>query len=179
MQNDRILQHLASGLNYTQVMSITGASPTYLKALLEDAEFKTALEEAKLTHVETVSEEATINNKYLAIEHGILKQVETAMMTAELRDLTNLLRVVNERSDKLASRKHAAENKTEKVVNQVILMMPTHTMPEYVVSGAKEIVAIGERALSPMNSGNVKVLFQNMKENIKDVSSVTEVQEAA
>jgi hypothetical protein len=169
MQNERILNLLASGSNYTQVMSITGASAAYLKVLVEDEEFKTALEEAKAKHIVEANEEATINNKYLAMEHDILRNINTAMASAELRDLSNLLRVVNERSDKLALRKVAAENKTEKVVNQVILMMPTHTMPEYSVSGTKEIVAIGDRVLSPMGANNVKSLFQHMKEGVKEV----------
>ena len=173
MQNARVMELLASGLDPKQVMSITGISSAYLAVLIKDEEFAALLAEAKLAHAVSADEGKVVDNKYLALEHNIMNRMESQLPYAELRDLTNALRVVTDRADKVASRKAALEKGNEKTVVHVHLTLPRHTMPEHTINASNEVVAIADRALNPMQSTGVQNLFKAL--SVQDAEEVKAV----
>ena len=172
MQNPRVLDLLAQGLLPSQVLSIVGISPNYLKELIENEEFKKELENKKQEYYKEADEEAIIGNKYLSLEHKILKQIEAQIGSAELRDNIRALEVVSSRQEKSKTRQsHAemAQNGAFKTtnVNNIVLNLPMHAIPEYVLNSNKEVVAIDNVGMAPMTGNNVKSLFDAMRSGEK------------
>lgn len=164
--NKRILDLLAQGMTPVQVVNITGSSPQYLSTLVKDPEFMAALEEARKPFLKEADEEELISVKYLSLEHQILRQIENQIPSAELRDAVRALEVVSTRQEKRASRALALmqNDKPLKVVNNIILTLPNHAIPEYQLNSEKEVIAINQKGMSPMNSANVKALFASKQQ---------------
>ena len=172
MSNTRILELLAQGILPSQVITIVGVSPNYLKALLEDEDFKRELELSKQKYFIEANEEVIIGNKYLSLEHKILKQIEAQIGSAELRDNIRALEVVSSRQEKSKTRishETMASNGLlgNKTVNNITLNLPMHAIPEYVLNNNKEVVAIDSVGMSPMSGNNVKSLFDSMRSGEK------------
>jgi hypothetical protein len=175
MSNERIIAFLAQGTPAVEVMNITGVSSAYMKGLLADPEFLKEVEEKAKGYLKEADEEEIVSNKYLSVEHKILKAIEGQVGTAELGDLTRALQVVANRQDKVASRKAGfnpnGQNTT--TINQVILNLPQHAIPEYVLNSNKEVVQINDRTMNPMNSKTVQGLFEGMRENMVTVEQIS------
>lgn len=166
LAHKRILDLLAQGMNPQQVINITGSSPAFLSTLLKDPDFLTALEEARKPFLKEADEEAIVSNKYLSLEHKILNQIESQIVSAELKDAVRALEVVATRQEKRASRALllAENSKPLRTVNNIILNLPSHAIPEYLMNSAKEVIAINDKGMSPMPSAEVKNLFKNMQQ---------------
>lgn len=174
MSHDRILELLAQGISPVQVVSIVGCQPAYLKSLLEDTEFASRVEAKQKEYFQEADEEAIISNKHLALEHKILKHLEAQLPTAEMRDTIRALEVISTRQEKMKSRLHKSSefvgNKV--VVNTINLTLPSHAIPEYSLSSNKEVVAIGDKVITPMSGEKVKQLFHNLKEATGEIVPV-------
>lgn len=163
MKNDRVLNFLANGLTPAQVIGITGCSPLYLKSLIEDEEFKGELAKLRSTGMaESVDESANVSDKYLSLEHRILNAIDSSLVQAELKDLVRALEVTSARQDRRADRlAKALSDKEIKIAPTVVLVIPTHAIPEYVVNSHRDIIAIGDVQMIPMTSESVQNLFAN------------------
>lgn len=169
--NARILDFLAQGIAPIQVLSIVGCSPQYMNSLLKNEEFMKEVEEARKPYLVHANEDEIVTNKYLSLEHKILKQIENQVESADLKDAIRALEVVSNRQEKRMTRK-AMPTGESRVTNVINLVLPSHAIPEYTMNSTKEVIAIDDKLMAPMTSEGVKGLFKDMQENIKTVVSI-------
>lgn len=180
-QQKRIATFLAQGLKASQVATIVGVSEGYISQLCSEAGpegFKEAVR-SKAEEVEEQSDEDTlVSAKYLSLEHRILKQIEGQLAFAEIPQLIQALKVVGDRQEKRAARKNVVGLIGQGLIgnnqiNVTVLNLPAHAIPEYQVNGQGQVVAVGDRGMSPMNSQAVRQLFKDKKneEAVRDMLS--------
>ncbi len=159
--NARIIDFLAQGIKPNEVLSIVGCSPAYLNGLIKDPAFMAIVEEKAKGYTQVAVEEEIISNKYLSLEHTILKKLADQVQNAELRDNIRALEVVGARQDKIAQRKIPALANSNRTVNvnQVILNLPAHAMPEYTLNANSEVTTIDGKTMNPMTSIAVAAMF--------------------
>ena len=163
MNQERVATLLASGLKPSNVASIVGCSPSRISQLLQEPGFKQLLT-AKSAEVEASDvEEKTLNAKYHAAEHSLLNLILEMAPTAELRDVTNALKVVSERQDKLKTRMNPVQQGNVITQQFVQINIPVHSLPEVVINEQRQILSINEQNLAPMTSEGVTSLFKGMK----------------
>lgn len=165
---NRILNYLASGVKPAQVATIVGVSPGYISQLLKEETFKEELEALVLTKPKD-AEETDLDNKYVSLEHQILRGIEEAIPGAELPALARILDSVTKRQDMRFQRKHPAQNPFGNGANVQIVQisLPAHSIPAdpvVEINPQGEILAINNKPLAPMTSDSVKALFSKMTE---------------
>lgn len=163
MMNERIADFLAQGMTPTQVYSIVGCAPALINELIKDPTFMEAVKEKSTRYLQEADEDEIVTNKYLSLEHKILKKIEVDIGNADIRDAIRALEVVGNRQEKRMSRKTAPTPNANPNINIAILNLPAHTIPEYVMNANKEVVAINNKAMTPMSSAGVKQMFDTMK----------------
>lgn len=163
MKNPRILDMLAQGINPVQVLTIVGCTKDYLLGLIKDPEFAADLEAKQKEYYQEADEELVVSNRYLALEHKLLKHIEDNIPNAEMRDVLRALDVVANRQEKAKHRMASpAERGNTVIYQQVNLTLPKHAIPEYTLNSDKEVVAIGGVGMAPMTGAGVKELFNAM-----------------
>lgn len=172
MKNPRILELLAQGITPSQVLSIVGCSVDFLKELLQDTEFSEELEKKKKEYFAEADEEIVIGNKYLSLEHKILKRIESELGNADMRDAIRALEVVSSRQEKSKNRMNSGYTGDKKVVNIVNVSIPMHAIPEYTLNSNKEVISVGSVGMTPMSGSNVRELFNSISSGEKLVSSL-------
>lgn len=165
---NRILNYLASGIKPVQVATIVGVSPGYISQLLKEEAFKEELELLVLQKPSD-AEETDLDNKYVSLEHSILRGIEEAIPGSELPALARILDSVTRRQEARFQRKHPAQNPFGGGGNVTVVQisLPAHSIPaEPVVeiNQQGEILAINNKPLAPMSSDSVKNLFAAMTE---------------
>lgn len=174
---NRILNYLASGIKPAQVATIVGCSPGYISVLLKDDSFRLELE-AKVIDSPENKEEKDLDNKYISLEHNILRQVEDAIVGAELPALVRALEVVAKRQDLRLTRKYPAAQQPNALGTStnlfVTVSLPSHALPPPLIelNEQKEILAINNKTLAPMSSDSVKGLFDRIKQQKAEASSL-------
>lgn len=162
MNKERIATLLASGLSVSSVATIVGVSPARISQLKEEEGFD-ILYAGKLAEVQKKdAEEVSISAKYLEAEHILIKQIMEAAPVSELPAITAALRVVAERQDRAKLRANPVMQQTPVYNTIVQLTMPVHAMPEIAFSQTREVIAIENRALTPMSSKAVVDMFTSM-----------------
>lgn len=168
MNNTRLIELLAQGVSASQVMTITGASSEYMKLLLASPEFVAEVEAKKKGYYKEADEQEIVGNKYLALEHKILRQIEGQLGNAEFKDALRALEVVSSRQVKMnaANARNALSGSNvaqiRNTVNNITLQLPSHTIPEYVLNNKQEVISVGSVGMSPMPGAQVRELFANM-----------------
>lgn len=171
MNQERVLKFLASGLTETQVASIVGVTPARIFQLKAEEGFKQRLLEEQAQAEEKTGEEAEdeiLTGKYLAVEHSLLKQMESQIPYSELRDCTNALKVITDRQHQRQTRKlqqRALEQYRGANLTLVSITLPSHAVPkpEIQLNEQQEIVAIDKIPMAPLSSDAVRALFQTRK----------------
>lgn len=176
MNVERAAVLLASGLHPSQVATIIGCSPGRISQLLKEPSFQLLLssKEAELSTKEQDIEEIALSNKYNATEHLLLSQIMQVAPGAELRDLTNALRVVAERQERMKARTLGTKAPATSQVNMVVsVSLPSHALPKPVVerNSQNEVLAVGDQTLAPLPAKAVTALFEKMKKEENNESS--------
>lgn len=165
MNITRIATLLASGLKPANVASIVGCSPARISQLAKESEeFRNllALKEAEAQKDDI--EETALSTKYHAAEHALLDQVLSMAPVSELRDVVGALRVVAERQEKVKTRLNPIVQ-SQPIINQIVqINIPSHALPEVVLTKDYEVVSVDNLNLAPLTSQGVTNLFKNMKE---------------
>lgn len=164
---DRILNYLSSGIKPAQVATIVGCSPAYISQLVKDSGFQEELA-ALIADKPALAEETDLDNKYVSLEHQILKSIEEALPGSELPALGRILDAVTKRQDMRANRKNPIAVSTQygSIGVQIVqLQLPDHALrhPVIELSDNKEILSINAKNLAPMASDAVKNLFSAIK----------------
>lgn len=172
MNLERIASLLAQDLKPSQVASIVGCTPARISQLLkESTELQNLLALKQAEQDKEEIEEVALGAKYHAAEHALLDQVLSMAPMAELRDVTQALRVVGERQDKAKARKNPipVQGGSGNIYNTVVqLNLPNHALPEVILNKEREVIAIDNNNLAPMTSEAVTNLFQTMKKGKDD-----------
>lgn len=159
----RIATLLASGLKSKQVSSIIGLSPARISQIAGEESFQSLLQEKLADASKKDIEETAITAKYLSAEHLLINQMVLMVPSAELRDVTAALRVITERQDKASARRNPIHANTVVHQHVVQLNLPTHALPEIIISKENEVTAINETNLAPLTADGVQNLFKRMK----------------
>lgn len=163
---ERILNYLSSGIKPQQVATIVGCSPAYISQLLKDSSFTEELQKS-IADKPAEAEELDLDNKYVSLEHQILRGIEEALPGAELPALARILDAVTKRQDLRLSRKNPIQaTQFGPIGVQIVqLQLPSHALPAPIIelSDKKEILSINAKNLAPMSSDAVKNLFSALK----------------
>ena len=163
MNHDRVINLLATGLKPAQVATIIGVTPARISQLAQEESFQLALAAKTEELSKTDIEEVSLNAKYHAAEVALVTQVLQMAPMSELRDVVGALKVVGERQDKRKLVTNPVPVGERVILNQVIqLTLPNHATPELILSGNREVIAIGDRQLTPMSSEGVTNLFKTL-----------------
>lgn len=166
MNEERVINLLASGLKAEQVATIIGCTPARISQLLKEEAFSLKLKAKEIEVAEGDIEEISLTAKYHAAESALIQQVMEMAPLAELRDVTAALRVVGERRTAQAIARNPSPLGGTPVYNTVIqLSLPNHALPEIAITKQKEIISIGDRNLAPMTSTGVTNLFKKIEQN--------------
>jgi len=177
-QLTRIATLLASGLNQAQVSSIVNVSPSRISQIIATEEFKLVYADKKEQHDKEDVEKLAISAKYLSAEHALLDHITNSVPQMEAKDATQALRVIIERQDKVAARINPVHAGVVVHQNIVQLTLPAHAVPEIVLNGDKEVIAINNQTLAPLSSDAVTNLFaklsnkepQNVQTSLPDLT---------
>lgn len=160
---ERIIDFLAQGMKPSQVASIVGCTAGYVTQVSKDPSNEEKIREKQVALLPTLTEDKVLNNKYMAVEHTLLNQLESMAGMAEFRDVTRALEVVGNRQEKRLARLTAPAGGSGSGTNVLInLTLPAHAtlnLPSYQLNEKNEVISIGERAMAPMSSDAVKNLF--------------------
>jgi hypothetical protein len=152
-------------LKPANVASIVGCSPARISQLAKESEeFRNllALKEAEAQKDDI--EETALSTKYHAAEHALLDQVLSMAPVSELRDVVGALRVVAERQEKVKTRLNPIVQ-SQPIINQIVqINIPSHALPEVVLTKDYEVVSVDNLNLAPLTSQGVTNLFKNLKE---------------
>jgi len=160
----RVATLLASGIKPSQVASIVGWTPARVSQLSQSEDFQLILREKMEEASKKDVEEAAITAKYLTAEHILIDQIVQMAPSAELRDVTQALRVVAERQEKSKQRMNPAHANLTVHQHIVQLTLPKHALPEITVSSEREVIAIDDMSMAPLTATGVENLFSQMKE---------------
>lgn len=162
MKIDRIATLSASGLTPAAISTIVGVSPARISQIQATPEYEELLTAKQAELAEKDQEELSLSAKYLEAEHLLVKQVIEMAPISELRDVVGALRVVAERQEKAKARMNPVFHAQPVFNNIVQLQLPQHATPELAYGQNKEVLAIENRALTPLSSTGVLGLFKSM-----------------
>lgn len=161
---DKIALLLAQGLSGSNVASMVGCTPAYISQLLKDESFKEKVYALRETEVPKKTDDELLATKYESMEHRLLGAMEASLENADLRDITNALKVVAERQNAREKRRipaNTANNTTNIQVVQIAL--PHQVIPTLTLNSKNEVVAIDNKPMAPMTSHSVAKLFQDIQ----------------
>lgn len=162
---DKIAHLLAQGISPTNVAAHIGCTPAYISQLWKDEAFKQKVLAIRETEVPNKSDEELLSTKYESMEHRLLGAMEEALAGADLRDITNALKVVADRQNSREKRKiptNTPNNATQ--INIVQVALPQQIIPQLTMNTKNEVIAIDNRPMAPMASNAVAKLFQSIQE---------------
>lgn len=162
---ERIATLMASGLPAAKISAVVGLSPSRIAQINATEDFKLLLQEKMEEHSKKDIEEEIISAKYLSAEHILVDQLVQMAPAAEFRDVASALRIVAERQDKALTRKNPIHAGVVVHQNIVQLNLPTHALPEVVISKENEVIDVNGKNMAPLTSQGVESLFAQMKEN--------------
>ena len=162
MKIDRIATLSASGLTPAAISTIVGVSPARISQIQATSEYEELLHAKTAELAEKDQEELSLSAKYLEAEHLLVKQVIEMAPISELRDVVGALRVVAERQEKAKARMNPVFHSQPVFNNIVQLQLPQHATPELAYGQNREVLAIENRALTPLSSTGVLGLFKSM-----------------
>ena len=169
-KKERIAQLLSNGLDAETICSIVGVVPAYLTALKGDEEFKELLTYYAASSEEETSaqiEDTRLDDKYVALEHKVLKSLTCNAELLEPNQAIKLLDNIGQRNDKRRSGLKKPEGEKGAVVH-ISLNLPQHAIPvqpSFTITAQNEVVGVDSQSLAPMATDGVKELIQQHKDN--------------
>jgi hypothetical protein len=178
MNLERIASLLANGLKPANVATIVGCTPAYISQLAKtNQEFQNILASKQADADKESGEDISLGAKYQAAEHTLLERIMELSSIAEMRDLTNALRVVSERQEKVKARLNPIIEGQAITQNIIQISIPTHALPELCMTREQEVLSVNNLNLAPLTSTGVINLFRDMKENQDESARIPRIAE--
>ena len=168
---DRIVSYLSQSFSQTAIADMVGCDPSYVSAVSSSPEYKEWIE-AERVRLKVLKTDEEIEGKYVALEKNILKQVNESLPFAEFRDLTHTMEVLIRRKQQLGLKQMSGVVVNGNAqFNTVVLSIPRAAAPEITLNAQREVIAIGDKSLAPMQSGAVRKLFETLEKKKQEQKS--------
>lgn len=165
-RKEKIASLLAQGLSPANVAAYSGVTLSYITQLVKDPAFKELILTKMNTEVPQKDEEELLNTKYEGMEHRLLGAMEDALAGAELRDITNALKVVGDRQESRKKRQMPVNTPAAGTQIAVVqINLPRQVIPTLTLNSNNEVVAVDDKPMAPMTSQSVAKLFQTLQQN--------------
>lgn len=160
MDLHQVATFLAQGYKAEKVSRMLGISPSTLSETIKTPEFLEIFEPLKLAHVDTRRDA-----KYNELEEKVLKKLENEIEFAEIPNLVRVLDSISRyRQTKLPTPVGGLTN--QGIINltqRITLTLPEHAKHQLVINERGEIVAFGERSLTPLPTTAVLDVFKEIE----------------
>jgi len=160
---DRIVSYASQGFSSTAIASMVNTSPEYVEQILQDPQYKSLIltEQQKFA---TLKADTELESSYTQLEKRILRQVTESLPFAEFRDLTRAMETLIRRKQQLSMHEHSSFVVNGNAqFNTVVLSIPRAAAPEITLNSQREVIAIGNKSLAPMQAGAVRSLFDTIQ----------------
>jgi hypothetical protein len=164
MDKNKAVHFLSLGLSPSQVASIVGVSPGRISQLLAEPEIKEMVALKEVENSEKNAEEQRIDAKMLSVKNTLLDNLAVRSNEASFMEIARAFEIVC-RAESL--KKNPIPLQGTQIFNgmTVQISMPQRTLREEIqITSDREVIAIGDRALAPLNASQVTSLFGRMKE---------------
>lgn len=162
---ERIISYIAQGFGTEKICEMVGCTPSYIEEVKQHSDFDTIYKRSQRQLLKLKEAEET-EDKYDALERSTLSAVKDNLPFAEFRDLTKLMEMMIRRKQQAAPIT-AASITFNQTNNTVMLSIPHAAAPEIVLNNQKEVIAIGNRSLAPMQASGVRQLFSDIEKKRK------------
>jgi hypothetical protein len=157
----RILKYLSSGCNDVQAATACGVDPSYVAQLKAEPDFQEQISEALRKSLVDAKE---VDDNYAEIERLASKKLRDLMHYANSMDqLLKIAKFANEAKKKLTpigplNGEHVSD------IAPVRLAIPYILHQTFVVNPNQEVVKVGERNLSTLNSRSMESIAKQYRE---------------
>lgn len=156
-----------------------GCTPAYISQLSKtNEEFQNILSLKQVEADKDATEDISLGVKYQAAEHTLLDRIMELSIIAEMRDLTNALRVVSERQEKVKARLNPIIEGQAVTQNIIQISIPSHALPELCMTKDQEVLSVNNLNLAPLTSTGVINLFKSMRGENNEPRRVLEITES-
>lgn len=152
---DQIADYLAQGFKQTQVATFCGCTEQYISELVKDESFKELLREKMRVHVKS-----RIDTRYDLLEENTLKQLNGALETA---DVTQLTRVLESIARIKSANKVVPVGSLTNPTQGITLVFKSEHIPRLEVDEKNRVISIGDKTMLPMPAKAVKDVFARME----------------
>jgi plasmid maintenance system antidote protein VapI len=170
---EQIAEFLSQGMKASDVASVIGVQPSVISELINtDEGFRELLRQKIIAN-----RQQRITTKYDTLEENTLKQLNDAVVTAEVSELTRVLESIAK--IKAANKSVMFANVYQNPTQGVVLQFPQQVVQQITLNDNRQIVAIGEQNLAPMAISKVKDVFASMDKikDLKELENVTKQRE--
>ncbi len=174
-KTDRIASLLVRGMKPSMVAQVVGCDASYISQLLKDEAFQWHLQELS-KEMEEEAVEATADHRkeealyytdrLAASEHEILDKILKELPYMAAREALVAMDVIGKRRDAITAAIDKKAGHTtlnldaNGAVKTVEITIPSICIPELTFSGNREIIAIGNKSVSPMPTGQLRKMLE-------------------
>ena len=162
---DRIISYLAQGFSQQKVAEMVGCTQPYVASIATKEDFSSLIQ-AEKTRLQATQRNEVLEKKYDDLEDKVIAQVKESMPFAEFRDLSRTMEVLIRRKQQQAARGGITVNGNAQF-NTVVLSIPQAAAPDITLNSQREVIAIGNKTLAPMQASQVRALFDNIEQQKK------------
>lgn len=155
-----IAELLGRNLSPAQVCQLANVTPAYVSQLLSDAEFSARVDAQRIASLQNASNQESrasrVYDQYLDLEEQLLRNIAQQLPLMRTGEKVRLLQAI---SQKKAPPPPVAPATTVNN-NLVNISLPAVAMQRFTTNANKDIVAIGDTSLTPLDSPALKKLVQ-------------------
>lgn len=160
---DRIVSYLSQSFSHTAVADMVNCDPSYVSQIAAAEEYRDLIE-AEKTRLKAAKVDAELEEHYATLEKKVLKQVSETLPFAEFRDLTRTMEVLIRRKQQQGLHQQSSYVVNGNAqFNTVVLSIPRAAAPEITLNSQREVIAIGNKSLAPMQASSVRKLFDTLE----------------
>ena len=160
---DKIISYSAQGFTQERVAEMVGCSPQYVSKIQASEEYSVLLK-AEAARLEALKRDEKQEKKYEDLEDKIVRQVVETLPFAEFRDLSRTMEVLIRRKQQQSLHSAGIVINGNAQINTVVLSIPQAAIPEITLNSQREVIAIGDQTLAPMQASQVRKLFGEIEE---------------
>lgn len=173
MDKQRALHFIAAGLPPARVATIVGVSPGRISQLLKEEGIAEELEAARIDNQAKQDQDVLLEAKQTSIKHSLLDQLANTIHEASFMEIARAYDIIT-RADAATKRNNIPLPGTQ-IFNGTLLQisLPGRIFEQEIhVTKEKEVTAIGDRVLAPLQSAQVTSLFSRMKGDQNEQASL-------
>lgn len=155
-----IAELLGRNLSPAQVCQLANCTPAYVSQLLSDPEFSARVDAQRIGHLQTASDQESrasrVYDQYLELEEKLLTNITQQLPLMRTGEKVRLLQAISQKK----APPPPVTAPTTVHNNLVNISLPAVAMHRFTTNSKKDIVAIGDTSLTPLDSPALKKLVQ-------------------